>query len=86
MRPRVPGGVRCAVPARGAYRALVLEGQAHQPGEHRTAQPPPLAQDLDSLTGPLPGQVIQHPQTTLVIACTPTVSLSARPATGTQSP
>lgn len=35
-------------------------GHADQPGEHRPGQARALAQDLDALTGPLAGEIIEH--------------------------
>jgi hypothetical protein len=35
-------------------------GHAHQPGEHRPGQALALAQDLDTLASPLPGEIIEH--------------------------
>ena len=76
---REPGAPFDALKPRGRH--------ADQPGEHRPGQALALAQDLDALASPLPGEVIEHQLTSGLFHQLLAAYAALRPACqGTQTP
>jgi hypothetical protein len=76
---RQPGPALDALQPRGRH--------AGEPGQHRPAKTLALAQDLDTLAGPLPGKVIEHQLTSGSFRQLLTAYAASHPASqGTQTP